>query len=378
MSYSNRPSPSDSNSAGRSPAPLRWKGLGTDEFEFVPEAADLDEGDYNDDGLRPSLKPGTVWALSRLAWIGLAAVLSLGSAGIVAATAQSPANDNRPELTYGADQELSVRLDAGIRNLAILNQDVTSLGETARKLLANLSQVNRVGLDTQYQMGDATVASIDSGAASLEARLECPALAKRQDAELARTYSQSMIDRWRQVCAALDSIAPLADDWASMQNGSKVAIQVADDINAHDRAAQDALVLATQGPQGRYPDALARLATASVSLADAQRIATELAKVGDVSTLNEWLSRTKAMDDALALLWQTMIDTKGKITVQVTAALKAVGDAKALLPDSTSILQIVLYEMAGNLTADGISIEKAKGQLAAALADITGGTVVGR
>jgi hypothetical protein len=187
-----------------------------------------------------------------------------------------------------------------------------------------------------------------------------------------------MIDRWRQVCAALDSIAPLADDWASMQNGSKIAMQVADDINAHDRAAQDALVLATQGPQGRYPDALARLATASVSLADAQRIATELAKVGDVSTLNEWLSRTKTMDDALALLWQTMIETKGKITVQVTAALKAVGDAKALLPDNTSILQIVLYEMAGNLTADGISIEKAKGQLASALADITGGTVVGR
>jgi len=342
----------------------------------VPDEADLDV-DFHDDGRGARFRSGVAWALTRLAWVGLAAVLSLGSAGIVAATAQSPANDSRPELTYGADQALSSRLDAGIRSLAILNQDVTALGDIARKLLANLSQVNQVGLSTQYQKGNVAVASIDSGAAALGARLECQPLAKRQDAELARTYSQGMIDRWRQVCAALDSVAPLAEDWASMQNGSKVAMQVAADINAHDQAAQDALQFATQGPQGRYPDALARLAAASVSLADAQRIATELSKVGDVSTLNEWLSRTKTMDDALALLWQTMIDTKGKVTVQVTAALKAVGDAKAMLPDDNSILAVVLYEMAGNLTADGISIEKAKGQLAAALADITGGTVVG-
>ena len=73
-----------------------------------------------------------------------------------------------------------------------------------------------------------------------------------------------------------------------------------------------------------------------------------------------------------------MIDSKGRVTIQVTAALKAVSDATAQLPDNASVLQIVLYEMAGGLTSDGISIEVAKGQLAAALSDLTGGTVVSR
>jgi hypothetical protein len=83
------------------------------------------------------------------------------------------------------------------------------------------------------------------------------------------------------------------------------------------------------------------------------------------------------MDDALGLLWQSMIDSKGKVTAQVTAALRAVNSAKALLPDDNSVLQVVLYEMAGNLTANGITIETAKGALADALTDLGGGTVSG-
>lgn len=310
----------------------------------------------------------------RVAWLGLAAMLALGSAGIVAATGHSPASGNRPELTYGADQALSDRLDAAIRKLALLNDDVIVLGEMARNVLANLSQVNQVGLSAAYQVGDRAVADIDSGAAALSAQLECKPWTSARDAELAETHSPSMIDRYHQVCLAIDSVAPLAEDWASMENGSKVAMQVADDINAHDRAAADALQFATQG---RYPDALAQLDEASASLADAQRIATNLAAISDVSTLNEWLSRTKRMDAALGLLWQTMIESKGRVTVQVTAALKAVSDAKALLPDNNGVLQVVLYELSGNLTFDGISIETAKGKLGAALTDLTGGTVFG-
>ncbi|MGD0018243.1 MAG: hypothetical protein ABSD62_03235 [Candidatus Limnocylindrales bacterium] len=373
MSSSNRPSPSDWDAGRRARDAFRFDEFGPEEYELTPEETDLEDWD-DGDGWRARIRSGTAWLLVRLAWVGLAAVLSLGSAGIVAATGQSPANDSRPELTYGADQALSSRLDAGIRSLALLNDDVSGLGDRARELLANLAQVNQVGLDAVYQKGDRAVYDIDAGAAALSARLECKALSSARDAELAETYSQGLIDRWREVCSAIDSVAPLADDWASMENGARVAMQVAGDINAHDQAAADALQSATQG---RYADALTQLATAAVSLADAQRIATELAKIGDVSTLTEWLSRTRAFDDALALLWQTMIDSKGRITSQVTAALKAVGDAKALLPDNNAVLQVVLYELAGNLTSDGISIETAKGQLGAALGDLTGGMVVG-
>jgi hypothetical protein len=316
-----------------------------------------------------------VGLLVRAAWLGLAALLALGSAGIVAATGQPPSAGGRPELTYGADRQLSARLDAAVRDVARLNDDVIVLGNMARGVLAGLSQVNQVKLNADYLDGDAAVVAIDARAARLGSQLQCASWTDAREADLARTYSGPMIDRWHQVCLAISSVAPLADDWAAMENGAKVAMQVADDINAHDAAGTEALQLATQG---RYPEALAKLKTASDSLADAQRIATALAKVGDVSTLNGWLGRSKGMDDALALLWQTMIDSKGRVTIQVTAALKNVSDAKALLPDNNGVLTVVLYEMAGDLTAHGISIETAKGQLASALADLTGGSLLGQ
>jgi hypothetical protein len=160
-----------------------------------------------------------------------------------------------------------------------------------------------------------------------------------------------------------------------MVDGSKTAIEVANDIENHDSIAGDALQLATQG---RYPEALVKLDQASADIVDATSVATTLAVMTDVSTLTEWLGRTKGMDDALRLLWQLMIDSKGKVTAQVTAALRNVNDAKALLPNSTDVLQVVLYEMAGTMTADGISIETARGVLADALSNLTGGAVIGR
>jgi hypothetical protein len=354
--------------------------FGPEEYELAPEESAFDDEDYYDDGWRARLRSGGGWILGRLAWVGLAVVLSLGSAGIVAATGQPPAGDNRPELTYGADQELSARLDSGVQSLARLNDDVIVLGDMARNVLADLSQVNQNALGADYQDGDTAVREIGAGAAALSSSLQCSPWPSTRDAQLTQTYSQAMIDRWHAVCAALSSVNPLADNWAAMENGAAVAMEVANDINAHDQAVKGALQSATgvgSSTGGRYPDALRQLATAEDSVADAQRIAGELSAFGDVSTLTEWLSRTKTFDDALGLLWQAMINSNGKVTAQVTAALQAVTNAQALLPDNNSILQVVLYELAGDLTSDGLAIETAKGQLATALADLTGGMVVG-
>jgi hypothetical protein len=374
MSPSNSPSSSDRD-AGLPGDLLGFDGLGPEEDELAPTEADLEEGGSYDDGRRARFGAGIVWVLGRLAWLGLAAALSLGSAGIVAATGQSSASQGRPELTYGADQTLSDRLDAGVRDLAKLNDNVVVLGQMARNVLADLSQVNQTALGSDYKDGDKALLQIDTAAAALSSRLQCTPWPSTRDTELARTYSQDMIDRWHAVCAALDSVAPLAAGWASMENGAAVTMEVADDINAHDQSVKGALQSARSG---LYPDALRQLATASASVDDAQRIATELSAVGDVSTLTDWLARTRSLDQALGLLWQSMIDSNGQVTIQVTAALRAVSDAEALLPDNNSVLQIVLYELAGDLTSDGLSIETSKGQLATALADLTGGMVVGQ
>jgi hypothetical protein len=66
------------------------------------------------------------------------------------------------------------------------------------------------------------------------------------------------------------------------------------------------------------------------------------------------------------------------MTPQVAAALKGEADARALLPNDSSVLQVVLYELAGNLTSDGISIETARGALSDALSGLVGGTVFGQ
>jgi phosphoenolpyruvate-protein kinase (PTS system EI component) len=194
-------------------------------------------------------------------------------------------------------------------------------------------------------------------------------------AGLLKTYSPALVDRYHNVCAAVASVAPLHDDWQAMVDGSQTAIQVVTDIQTHDALAAEALQFATQG---LYPEALAKLNGAAASITDATSVAAALARVTDVSTLTQWLSRTTQMDDALQLLWQSMVDSKGKVTAQVTAALRAVNDAKALLPDDNAVLQVVLQEMSSNMTSAGIAIETTRGALANALAGLGSGTVVGR
>jgi hypothetical protein len=343
------------------------------------EARDLDglePYDYRDeDGYRVEYElslTGRIrrWSgrlIVRVSWLLLAAGLAFGSAGAASALQQPPNGANRPELTWGADQALSARLDAATRNLVLLNDDVDQLGTMTRQTLSSLAQVNQVSLTQAWNGGANALKSIQSRSADLASSLECDPWDQARQTELGKLYSPGVIDRYHGVCQAIASIAPLKADWDALVAGSETAMQVATDINNHDQVAADALQLATAG---RYPEALSQLANASAAISDATSIATELAKVTDVSTLQNWLTRTTGMDDALKTLWQAMIDSNGRINVQVAAALKGVNDAKALLPDDNSVLQVVLYELASRLTTYGISIETARGELSSALSTL--------
>jgi len=309
------------------------------------------------------------------AWLALAAGLALGSAGAVAALQPVPDGTNRPELTWGADQVLSVRLDGVGRDLVLLKDDVDELGTMTRQTLSSLAQVNSVALSAAWNGGANALNSIQARAVKLSASLECSPWDAAREVALSKLYNPVLIDRWHAICRAIASVAPLPNDWNALVAGSRTAMQVATDINNHDQIAADALQLATAG---RYPEALAKLVDAAAAITDATTIANELARVTDVSTLQNWLDRTTSMDTALQTLWQAMVASKGRITPQVTAALKGVNAAKALLPDDAAVLQVVLYELAGRLTVNGISIETARGQLSSAVDDLLGGTVQGQ
>lgn len=345
-----------------------------DPFDLDGGDSDLEHEDWGPgwgDRIRALVGRGLV----RLGWLALAAGLAFGSAGVVAASQHSPSTGTRPELTWGQDQTLAARLTAAIRDLARLSDDVESLGTQARKTLSSLAQVNQLGLQQAWNDGSNAVSEIDAGAADLNGRLGCAAWDSTLEAVLVKTYSPAMVDRYHNVCLAIASVAPLHDDWQAMVDGSRTAIRVANDIENHDSIGADALQLATQG---RYAEALSKLIEAEAAISDATTVANRMALVKDVSTLTDWLGRTTQLDLALSVLWHTMIDSNGLVTAQVTAALRGVNDAKARLPVSNDVFQVVMYEMASNLTYNGISIETAKGALANALADLNGGPVFGR
>lgn len=357
------------------------EGRDIDDFEPIGREHGVDDydPDNREDGYTASpgdrIRDWIARQLVRLGWLVLASGLAFGSAGVAAATQRLPTGDNRPELTWAADKELSSKLDAAVSDLLLLNDDVDLLAQMARKTLTGLAQVNQAALTQAWDTGSGAVDSIYARAADLNTRLKCDSLDEARELELSKTYSSTLVDRYHRICLAVASIAPLRADWESLVAGSHTAMQVASDIDSHDQIGVEALQLATQG---RYPEALTKLSGASAAIADATSIAAELAKVTDVSTLQDWLKRTAGWDASARVLWQSLIDSTGRMTPQVAAALKGEADARALLPDDNSVLQVVLYELAGNLTSDGFSIETARGALSDALSGLVGGTVFGR
>ena len=206
-------------------------GGGQTQFDFgIPMSADMeyeldrtdvdayDEYDYYDYGptRRERIRAWSGRMLVRLAWLGLAAVLAFGSAGMVAATSHSPALGGRPELTWGADQILTVKLDGAVRDLVLLNEDVTQLGNMTRDVLSNLTQVNDVGVTAAQGDGNTALAAIENRTAALRQRLDCGPWTNEKIVQLVETYSSDAITRYQNVCVALDSVTPLHDDWGSL------------------------------------------------------------------------------------------------------------------------------------------------------------------
>ena len=87
--------------------------------------------------------------VTRLAWLALALLIALGSAGIVAAMSHVPGTAARPELTWTGDAEMTAALDAATGDLETLAAEVDKLGATAR---VALSQV--VAGDAEAARGD--------------------------------------------------------------------------------------------------------------------------------------------------------------------------------------------------------------------------------
>ena len=206
--------------------------------------------------------------------------------------------------------------------------------------------------------GTAQLDVVDAAAARLVDRLASIPLG---EADRTMRYSPGMLARYDAAVAALASLDPLRPAWERLGAGVVPATELTEHLLAHDRIAATAI---QSGGAGNYAQAIARIDKAAAELAAARVIRDRLAATIDVGTLDEWLARNVAYDDALRGLWDALRRSRGRVTDAVRDAAAGERAARELLPPDARALVVILGDVArGGLNQAVIAIEEARGRL---------------
>jgi hypothetical protein len=297
-------------------------------------------------------------ALVTVAWLAAAVAVALGAAGLVAAVDHLPGGAGRPELTWTADRAVAGDLDAAGAELTALADAVGVLGGHGRTALATLVGGDAPALGAALDAGTAQLDVLDAATARLADRLaSIPLGAVDRDMR----YSPDTLARYDAAVAALAAVDPLRPAWERLVAGAVPATDLTERLLAHDRIAATAI---QSGGAGNYAQAIARIDNAAAELAAAQVIRDRLAATIDVGTLDEWLARNVAYDDALRGLWDALRLSKGRVTDAVRDAAARERAARELLPPDARALVVILGDVArGGLNQAVIAVEEARGRL---------------
>jgi hypothetical protein len=179
-------------------------------------------------------------------------------------------------------------------------------------------------------------------------------------------YAAATITRRDELVAAVAAVTPLRPAWERLAAGVVPADELTEHLLAHDRIAAEAVKL---GGAGKYTEAVARIRKAAAELAAAREIRDRLAATVDVTTLDQWIERNAAYDDALRDLWDALRRSQGRVTDAVRDAAARERAAKDQLPPDARALVVILGDVArGGLNQAVIAIEEARGALLAAYA----------
>jgi hypothetical protein len=305
--------------------------------------------------------PRTGFPWSAIGWLLAATLLAAGAAGIVAGADHSPGDATRPELTWQADLQLDAALVALDAPITALSGDVDLLADAARSALIDLVGRNDDALDKDLARGSVLAASIERRSGEIRALVAALPNADRPGALGGRSLERLAATR-----DALAAVEPLPFGWRNLAEGVAPAVRLAGMLDEHDRLTFEATQF---GIKGQFPAALNSLEGAAAQLASARKARDELGVATDVSTLSAWIDVAAAYDDALGALYLEMSTSKGKLTERATAALSAVEAAQRRLPRDTGALAVIMSDIArGGLNQGAISIEQARGDLAAAIA----------
>jgi hypothetical protein len=302
-------------------------------------------------------------------WLLIAAIISVGGAGLVAAMANPPGTPARAELTYEGDLAAQPGLDRAQAELTDLAKDVARLGELGRGALTALVTSDFATLDASVAEGQTLAHGIEDRSAQIrEQLLILPGSGPNE----ALVWSPETRQRRDVALTAVQVTGGLQAAWIRLGAGSATANRLTVLLTDHDRIAGQA---AATGRSGKYAAALQTLAQAVAKITEAKTLRDALAKAMDVSTLTQWLDRNEAYDAALAHLYQATIAAKGKITNDLKQAAIDERRAHDLLPANTTGLVIILAEIGrGGLNQAVIGIEQARAKLQAAVDELAGPT----
>jgi hypothetical protein len=300
------------------------------------------------------------------AWLAIAAILSLGAAGIAGSMTHQPGTPTRAELTYAGDQAIEPGLSAAEADLATLADEVSALGELGRGALGALVGRDLASLDATVADGTRLSQTIATHSEALRATLlGLPGVGS----DAALVLSPEVRRRHALALRAIESTDGLADAWERLGAGALAATRVTVLLVDHDKTTGEA---AAAGRAGKYPAALEKLTESDGQIAQARSLRDALAASTDVSTLTQWLDLNAAYDKALRNLYQSLSTSKGSVTPKVLAAINAEKVARAALPADTKGLVVILAEIGrGGLNQAVITIEEARGDLEAAVGLLT-------
>jgi hypothetical protein len=295
-------------------------------------------------------------------WLAIAALVSLGAAGIVGAMAHLPGTPSRAELTFVGDQTIEPGLSAAEANLVELAAEVRQLSDMGRNALSALVNRDVETLTTTVADGEDLATSIQEHADELRGQLEgLPGIGPGEELVL----SADVRARYARAVQGLAATDGLAAAWSRLASGSVAATRITFLLGEHDLVTADA---ASLGRAGKYPEALEKLAESDRIIFDARTLRDSLAANVDVTTLGVWLDLNAEYDAALRRLYQAILDSGGVVTPDVTAAYNAEATARERLPADTKGLVIILAEIGrGGLNQAVIGIEEARGELDAAV-----------
>lgn len=297
------------------------------------------------------------------AWVLVALLISGGAAGVVTAMDRAPGADARPELTWAGDRAAGNLLRMAEADLVALAADVEALGVQARGALAALSGQDLDTVQAAVDRGTTLVVGIRERSASIRADLDAVPGVTGPEAPL--VTSDAVRARHTSMLAALDATEGLDEAWARLTVGSLAAARLSDQLSEHDRLMAEA---AEAGRDGRFEDGVARIAAAEAVLDDAARTSDRLRPTVDVEVLDEWIRRHRRYDQALAALYEALRDANGVVDADVREAAAAEERASAGLPPDARGLVVIMGDIGrGGLNGAVITIEEARGRLAAAI-----------